>query len=205
MVKTKTRDIFEELDEKTAPHSACTCGTMFALLVILLVVSVIGSLYTITLIMTRVNGPKISLTDVSGKDVLAKLQSFVKKPPKDTGFELVVTEKELTVLLQEAAAENDALPIKGLQAAITPEAIIIAGTVTKPLTSDISIWLVPKMVDHKLEFDIVKLSAGKITLPQVIIDLFEQRIAALIRSNLKDLQDIPVNEVKLQSGSMVIK
>lgn len=205
MAKTKPRDIFDELDEKMASRSACTCGTMLAFLVILLIFSIISSLYTIKLVMTRVNGTAINLTNITSKDVLSKLQIFVKKPTEETGVELVITEQELTVLLQQAAAQNEEVSVKGLQAAIAPEAIILSGTLTKPLTSDITVWLVPKVVNQKLEFDVIKVTAGKVTLPKILIDFLGQKIVELITTNLKDLQNLPVSEVKLNSGSMVVR
>lgn len=201
----KQDQIFEEMDLKTGSRNACSCGTMLAILIVLLVVAVAGSLYLITLIKSRVNRPPAVLHQVSNQDVIAKIQTFFSKPAAAPDASLTITEQELSSVLQTAAAQNEQFPVKGLQVAISQEAIILSGTLTKPLTSDITIHAVPKAKDGQLEFDITKITAGKVTLPELVVDLIEQKVSDLIKDNLQALEGVEVKEVSLRSGEMVIR
>lgn len=202
-MEKKQDQIFEEMDEKTSARTTCTCGTMFALLVALLIASIIGLLYAITLIKTRIDRPKITLTQVSVQEVLTKVQSFLSDHKQTPAAQLVITDEELNTLLAQSKNEN--LPIKGLQATITPDAIIFTGTLTKPLTSDLNFHAVPVVLNGSVDFKITKLRAGKVTLPQPLIEIISGQISSAIKNNLTIFQGIDVKEVVLASGSMVVK
>lgn len=205
-MKNKPKDeIFEELDRNSSSKNSCTCSTMFGLLVVLLIIVIIGSLYTFHLLQLRINRRDIGLSDISGKDVLAKVENFLSANKKTAPVELVITDKELTTLLQQSSAIDEQFPVKGLQAAITPDAIIFIGTLTKPLVSDFNIHAIPVVTNGSVDFKITKITAGKVTLPYPLIDIISGQVAATIKKNITIFQGIEVKELLLGSGSMVVK
>lgn len=203
----KQDPIFDELDRQSKPRFACSCGTMLVFLVALAIVGVAGSLYIVSLVKAKVIHLPTAASMVSPSAVSAKLNRFAEsmQQPNILSPGLVISEQELTSILSVAAAKDDRFPVRGTSAKINPRNIVITGTLAKPIKSDIALAIAPKVIDSRLEFEVTKVAAGKLTLPSIALRRVAPYVADFLTKTL-NLGDQPkVSTVILQNGFMEIR
>lgn len=197
-------EIFDEMDKVKKRKPSCTCGTMLILLLVLLVGLSIFVLFLISMIKARVNIPVIQPNLAARESLFKKLEKFTGNKTK-TGPAIEISEQELTSLMAYSISQNDKLPIINPQSAITPDKIIVSGTLTKPLKSDIQFWLVPSVKNGKIEAQVTKITAGKISLPDFIVQAVSGILADTLEKALSQGEQIPVNSITLKTGLLVIQ
>jgi uncharacterized protein YpmS len=195
-------DFYHELDSK-AKHSFCSCQS-FAIVLLILVVATVAAIAWAGKKITTAVLPNRQIT-ADRQDVVnlqEKTAELAKAPGASTT--LTLTERELTSLLVEAANKDANFPLKGLQAEINPNDIVVTGTAAKLLNTTLQIHLLPVVTDGKVKMQLTKIRAGTLAVPNSLTDVISKSFDDLLVKQLSNLQGVNIKSILLNEGKLTI-
>lgn len=200
--ESQENNFYQELDRKSRRHSCCSCKTMVVFFTILLIFFSILTIYFYKQIKkVNISFNKISPSSVSENSFIQKLAI---DPQKNSSFFISVTSEELTTVSSKGV-KTFAFEMKDIQVEIGLENILSFGKMTKPLKSDMKIQTLPKVQNDKVYFEVIKISAGKLTLPGLLSSEIEKGLNKLMNENFQSLyENYKVENIKLQENQMII-
>lgn len=200
-MKNQEDEFYDELDAKTLHRSCCTFQTLILFFLGLLILVISGIIYCYR---------EIKKINLSSKSIVSTLQdknSFYEKLKPEIGqetFEITITSKELTAITAEGISGKNFI-VKNIQIIISQKSVDIFGTLTKPLSSQIKIETVPKVTNGKVEFEILRFTAGDLALPKFINNEVASALNKTMDQNFQDLyQNYEVQVINLFDDKMII-
>ncbi len=200
-MKNHEDEFYAELDKKTLYKSCCTMQTMLFLFIGLLIVSIFGTIYCYR---------EIKKINFSSKIITATFQDkndFYDKLKILSGqedFEITVTSAELTAITAEGISGKDFI-IKNIQVIISNTGVDIFGTLTKPLSSQIKIETIPKVLNGKIDFEVSRFTAGSLAMPKFIKNEIASALNKAMDQNFDKLyKNYEVKNINLQDDKMII-
>ncbi|MBN1778947.1 MAG: hypothetical protein JW816_01885 [Candidatus Buchananbacteria bacterium] len=124
------------------------------------------------------------------------------------GLTLTISDEQLTYLLRQTLATGqDPYFADGVQATIDSEKIEIFGSLLKPIKTDLTVDLVPTLVDNQVKFDIKSVQVGNLGLPSSTIN---QLFGGLLDSLISDFSQLindygSVQSISLSAGRATVK
>lgn len=197
----KKENFYHELD-KHARNSFCTCQTLMIGLILVALGIAAGGIWVVGKIKTVVTPERKVVANAGDATLLReKVADLAKAPGASTT--LVITEQELTGLLVESSANKSPdFLLRGAQAAIDEEGIIISGTAVKYLNANLQARMVPKVVNGQPIFELVSIQAGSFSVPQSLTELLAKQLSSLISSKSIGLENVNVKSLSLEKGKM---
>lgn len=195
-------NFFDELDSK-AKHSFCTCQSMIILFVLLAIGLAVAGVVIIRQATTAITPlRKVTPTRTDATLLQRKFDDLKQAPGASTN--LVISEQELTALFSQAIEKNDSFPIRGIQAVINPEVIVLSGTATQYVKSDLQVHLLPKVIDGRASLAIIKVEAGTFGVPTTLTKLIGSQLDTLLANQLSALKNVEVRSIVLGEGKLTI-
>ncbi|MBU1164172.1 hypothetical protein KKA15_01245 [Patescibacteria group bacterium] len=102
-------------------------------------------------------------------------------PSKELNF--VLTEGQLTTMLNEPIAANDDSSIDQLQAVITTKNIEIFGHLNEPVDAYLTLGVVPIAKDGLFDFDVTNIALGNMPIPTILANFI---IDNVLRSQIEE-------------------
>lgn len=200
-MKNQEDDFYSEVDKRSLHKSCCTFQTLIIFFVILLVITLSGAIYCYRQI------KKINLSSKIVTSSSEDKNNFINKLQPESGaqtFEISITSEELTAVTSGGIAGKNLL-IKNTQVIISADDIIIYGSLVKPISSELKIKTIPKVVDKKIKFEVQSATAGDLGLPNFINQYISDGLNKAMDENFSKLyQDYEVLNINLFSDKMVI-
>lgn len=193
---------YDELDDKKAHDSCCTCQTIVILFIIILILGlaiVVYLYFQITRGNLSINPPAISATQ-------ANFDTKVKDIKLDNSgeFQIILTPDDLNSLLNNGISTSN-FALNNISTSINSSNVLIYGTLIKPINSKVAIETTPRVSSFKIVLDVNKITAGSINLPNFltqsisnsISDSFNQKMEILYKSYI-------IDKVSLEENKMII-
>ncbi len=195
-------DFYHELDTK-GRRSFCTCQSLAIIFLILALLLAGAIVWGVKKIKTAVfPARQVMATRQDSSSVQEKLVQLSQTAGASTS--LTLTEPELTSLLADAIAKNPTIPLRGIQAQINPDGIVLAGTATKYLTTLLQIDVRPQVVDGRPKLQITKIQAGSLSVPPLLTQLLDKSLQDALATQLNELRSITVKSILLDAGRLRI-
>jgi len=199
---SENEHFYRELDEKKSHGSCCTCQT-FAIFFIVLFLVLGGITFFLYWEITHggilAGGPSSNLTAKTTQDKITNL-----KPNTFGEFSLVLSSEDMTNLLSEGFSKEK-LVMKDIYVSINPNDIIVYSTLTQPISSKMAIEVVPKVENGKVNFQVQKISAGKLSVPLFLIPSISKSLSNLVSSKLDGIYtNFEVTKINLTENKMEI-
>ncbi len=99
---------------------------------------------------------------------------------------LLFTEKDLTAIMKKGLAGRKDMPVSDMQIAILPEEMEIFMELEQPVKGILTVNVVPRAEDGKLDLKIRKARLGNMPIPAFLLDLFTNNI---LKSKIDELND----------------
>lgn len=198
----KEENFYGELDKKKK-HSYCTCQTLAIGMVIFIILVVIGVTLAVKQITAAVKpNRQVTGTQNDTATFQQKVHDLAKMPGASTT--LTITEQELTSLLMTAISKQPEIPLRDTQAEIDPREIRLSGTATQFLNTNLTITVIPKVVDGKVLLELVKIQAGNFPVPAVLTEKLSSGFEKLFIEQFEQLKGVTVKSIQLDQGKMTI-
>lgn len=201
-----SQDLFYgELDRR----SGRSCFNFTTLIIFLVVVLIIGSASAIWLIGKAREVPKnqnrIFPSQQAKEAITKKIEELVGRAQASNKVAFELTEEELTTLLVENLGKSAlGKRFKEPQVELDPPLIVIRATLVDPLRS-LTVWyLEPTVLDGKLEATIVRLEAGKLSVPEAITGQLKANINEIITGFLPLAGRFEAQSIEVRSDRLVI-
>jgi len=175
-------DFYKELDKDRAHQSCCTCQTLTILLIAIFVVLAAISLYFYW---------QISKSGIMGK-IPINFNSNINNIKDNTVINsngevtLKINDYELNQLLSSGINFQSVI-IREPRAEITTEELIIYGKMIKPLNTNITAFLEPKIKEGRLAFTLKKIQGNNYNLPTFVASSLEPNINKLLDQKMADV------------------
>lgn len=200
--KSEENNFYQELDKKRAHKSCCTCQTITILFTVLFLV-VIGGVYYLYFLATHggiLNAPP--KTANSWVDFNTKISTT---SPDDAGFATVVlTTEEVNILLSQGLSTGQFV-MKDVHTSINPDAMLVYGTLTKPLRSKVVLTIVPTVENGEVKMTVTQASAGKLNLPFFWLDNISKIMSGVLAEKMSALyKNFEVRTIVLEENQMSI-
>lgn len=184
-VEDNRSNFYEELDRRAGR----SCFSFTTLIIFLLIVLVAGSVGAIYLIRKARELPKsgsgVFPSQQAKEAVSQKIQELIKRSEAANTVTLELTEEELTTLLSESLAKgNLGKRFKQSQVELDPPLVLIRTLLVDPLRSQTVWYLEPQVEQGKLVARVIKVEAGKLTIPEFITSQFAADLSELLASFL---------------------
>lgn len=203
MKKTSEDEFYAELDKKTLRRSCCNCQTMLIFFGVLLVVSISFVYYCYREIKQSNLASKVVNFTFQDKENFYKKLMVASDDEKT--FEITVASRELTAIMSEGISFQNLL-LKNIQVIIRQEGIDIFGTLTKPLSSEVSIITVPEVSDGKVRLEVKKITAGRLSLPKYFNSKLAESLNSLMDKNFSTLyNEYEIEQIELKEDKMLIR
>ncbi len=194
-------DFYHDLDHRR--RSFCSCQTLaIGLLVLAIVLTVTLAWATQKALTAVIPTHQVVTTSQDLTNLNQKVAELRQAAGAST--RLTLTESELSRLLIEFVSHKPNLPFRDLQAQINPDGLILSGTATQILKSNITATLMPKVVDGQVKLELVKIQAGTLPIPQKLAELVATSLENLFTEQLASLSGITVKSIQLEAGKMII-
>lgn len=201
----KKESFYGELDRR----SGRSCFSFTTLLIFLVTLLILGSVAAIWLIKKARELPspknRVLPSQQAKETIIKKIEELITRSADSSGVIFELTEEELTTLLVENL-EKSALGkrFKQGQVELDPPLIVIRATLVDPLRSQTTWSIEPKTVDGELKARIVKIEAGKLTLPEVITGQLTANINELVAGFLPLTGRFNATSVEVRTDRLVI-
>jgi len=140
---------------------------------------------------------------------ISRIPWLPKDPDEDfKKVEFILTEKELTALIQQEMEGVKDSPIeKDVQFVITSQEIEVFGKLLKPVKGAITVGLKPQVKEGKIEMRLTKLRLGGLPAPVFVGNfLIDEFLTDKIRELNEELtEEAQITEVLLEDGRMIIR
>ena len=201
--KSQEDNFFSEMDKKTSRRSCCTWQTLILFFAGVLAIAILLTIY----LYHEIKKVDFSLHEVY--PTTASQENFQKKlqlnPAENPTFSIAITVEDLDSIAANGIKTAPALEVKDIQFQIDQSQIIIYGKLNKPLKADLKMETIPRVSDDKINFKISKITAGKISLPNLLNSQIEQALNKLMDENFQPLyENYQVDKIELQNSQMVI-
>lgn len=198
-------NFYEELDSRRYRHPA-SCSVLIAIFIIFTIAGSIFAVWGINQLRDRFN-PNFhnKISNINIGNLPSTLQDYLTKSnPDSQKVTVVITDEDLTTILEEASQTDSNFNLTKPKAVITSSQINLAGKLVKPFVSRIIIEIVPKVSDGKLSLDVSDVKLANLTLPAFLRSRVVEPI--LNKSILKTLnnESIYYDSVKLSDHKMTL-
>ncbi|MBI3495337.1 hypothetical protein HY065_01785 [Candidatus Berkelbacteria bacterium] len=206
--KNAEPSFYEELDRRAGPRSLVSFGTLFIFLLILFVVGSVAAVLAVQKIKALSTQDRNIFPSQQAKDSIAqKIEALVKQSSQKQAqpLQITLTEEELTTLLSsELARVPFGKRFKEPQVKLDPPLLILEATLVDPLRSQTKWFITPEVHDGELVAKIVKVQAGKLTIPESIASQLTPNLNDLIASFVPLTGRFEVTAVEVTRSSLVI-
>ena len=155
---------------------------------------------------TDLNSEQIPISSEAAEDLIESVENAVEQASKNEQFTLVITEAQVTSLVNIELEKVEQAPISNVQVFLRDEKIQIRGDVNQgglslEFTSVLSVY-----VDEigRIKFNVESAKAGPFSVPQNVVD----EMIANLENNFTDTflpdSDVVIENVSIQNGEMII-
>lgn len=137
-------------------------------------------------------------------------EKFATVPiPSDGTVEVTITAAELNqaIAAGQAAKEQAGTPllIQNPQVAFTGGLIILTGTISEPLSGQLTVSFMPYVANGTLQFDVVEASVGNLRVPPAILQTAEQTLNSTLGTATSQLPaGVGLQTVVMGEGTMTV-
>lgn len=160
------------------------------------------------IVSTAVAGEGLSGIGAAARAATSLEQKLTSIMPDANGnFTITMTDADLAEYMatQGGAFENTDARIENVQVNFTPQHVVIAGTITRPVNLPLSAELRPAVVDGRLQFEVLNASAGPLPIPSSMLSLLEAGVNSGLGQAMATLPaGVALVDVALGSGSMTV-
>lgn len=199
------KEFYGQMDKATKKRSCCSCRTLCLLFLLLFLLGV-GGVYWLWRQLTAPVQPKatVQIQVDASKQLQDKLLKAISKAGPSQPVTIEITEGELSGILAQAANQSKDFPLRDVQAKITPKQIELFGVVTEPVRLSVTIGIVPKVVSGLPVFEITQISAGKLSIPEIVTKKITAEIGKLLAEKIKPSKDFAIEAIQLKEGAIVL-
>lgn len=195
-------EFYQEMDKKTLKNSCCSCQTMAIFFGIVLAIASIGVIYLFYQIKADFSFKSLPTSLEEKNKFSAKINL---NPQLSPSFELVITSEELTASVQEGFSLNN-LAVKDIQMVVHEKGVDAFGALVRPLNAKIYLLFQPKADQGQINFEVKKIKAGNLALPQFLSSQFDKPINELLARNFAPLyKNYQVENIELFDDKMIIR
>ncbi len=174
--KDDEEKFYQELDEKKAHGSCCTCQTLAILFTVIFFLG-LGGVFYLYFQITHGGFTESFNAFLPTTDFASKIKNI--QPDTSGEFQIVLTSNDLSNLLNDGFSTQNFI-LKDIHTSINSSNILIYGTLVKPLSSKVVITAIPVVADGKINLEIKKISAGNLNLPSFIASNLSSSISNLL-------------------------
>lgn len=201
----KKESFYGELDRR----SGRSCFNFTTLVIFLIILLILGSLGAVWLIKKARELPSTQnrvLPSQQAKEAITKkIEELIKRSTNKNTVTFELTEEELTTLLVENLEKSPlGKRFKEPQVELDPPLIVIRATLVTPLRSQTTWYIEPTVVDSELKARIVRIEAGKLTLPEAITGQLTTNINELVAGFLPLTGKFKATSVEVRTDTLVI-
>jgi len=204
--ETSKKELFYgELDRR----SGRSCFNFTTLIIFLVILLIVGSGAAIWLIKKARELPspknRVFPSQQAKESITKKIEELIKLSTDQNGVTFELTEEELTTLLVENLAKSAlGKRFKEPQVELDSPLIVIRITLVDPLRSQTTWYIEPKVEAGDLRARIVKLEAGKLTLPEAITGQLTANINELVAGFLPLTGRFKATSVEVRTDRLMI-
>jgi hypothetical protein len=193
MAKKTQADFYKDLDEFKKKRGCCSCLSLAVLFIIVLFL-VEGTLFYL--------GRNLKAKPIIGT------ATKINQPAEVSFSKVDLNNQEFQVVISEGVLCSRMVKFKGLQnglsCSINYDGIKIEGKLSALSFSNSAVVLRPKVVDNKLEFEVVEAMIGKVRVPRFLVSQAGNIVLQILKQDIPDLEYAKIKSVELQEGIVVI-
>jgi|GEM_PF-6801392 len=193
MAKKTRADFYKDLDEFKEGGGCCSCLN-FAVLFIIALLLVEGVLFYL--------GRNFKAKPIVGT------ATKINQPAEVSFSKVELNNQEFQVVISEGVLCSRVAKLKGLQnglsCSINYDGIEIEGKLSALSFSNSAVVLRPRVTDNKLEFEVVKVTIGRVRAPRFMVSHAGDIVLQALRQDVPDLKDAKIKSVELKEGIVVI-
>ena len=200
-------DFYSELD--SAKHKdSCSCSSLIFFLVFLLLSGSYIVWWGIGQIRDRIDTSPIPSSSAFYSSAYGKVQTFLQgkqSTPDNPKITVSLTDSELTSLLTgvSSASSNGKYVLSKPNVSITSDSMTIAGDLTKPIATQLTVVGKPVIQGGELHFMTQEAHVGKLAVPQFMRSGVDELVDSLVPGQLNS-QNIVYEQVALSDGSIAL-
>lgn len=204
--KSEKEPFYGELDRR-AGRSCFNFTTLFVFLLVVLIVGSVGAIWLVRKARELPSHGKKILPSQQAKEAIGKkIEKLIKQSETETTVTFTLTEEELTTLLTETLAKSPVgKRFKEPQVELDPPLIVIHATLVDPLRSQTTWFIEPEVSEGKLTARIVRVEAGKLTIPEAITGQFSPDLNELLSGFLPLAGRFEPTAVEVRRDALVIQ
>lgn len=177
-------------EEEVVKKSSCSLGTIFCLLLLVLIISIGILLY---LKYKDFSLPKINSNTTSSSVKIDDLKG------KQSGEAVKITLTEAD--LNKAIAESQNFPLKKPSLRIKTDKIILSGRTSNSILGlSVEVWIIPFIENGQVKFKISDIKASGVTAPKKIADSLNNSLSGYLNNLIPVNNGVTVTEIKLYEG-----
>lgn len=198
-------DFYSELD--SAKHKdSCSCSSLIFFLVFLLLSGSYIVWWGIGQIRDRIDTSPVPSSGALYTSAVGKVQSFLQgkqSTPDNPKVTISLTDSELTSLLTgvSSASNNGKYVLSKPSVSISSDSMTIAGDLSKPLTTQLTVVGKPIVQGGELHFMTQEAHVGKLAVPQFMRAGVDELVDSLVSGQLNST-NITYEQVALSDGSL---
>lgn len=200
-------DFYAELDN--AKHKdSCSCSSIIFFLIFLLLSGSYIVWWGVGQLRDRIETTPVPTSSALYSSALGKIQTFLQgkqTTPNNPKTTITLTDSELTSLLSgvSSASSNGKYVLSKPSVSISPDAMTIAGDLTKPMKTQLTVVGKPIIQGGELHFMTQEAHVGKLAVPQFMRAGVDELVDSLVSGQLNS-NNITYEQVALSQGSLTL-